>query len=80
MVKNKEKSNKVETKPKTKKNNKVEKTDNDKKIQKYQREKWILICMCLGVIILEVLALFNVIDVLWGCGLFLAMCILKKFF
>ncbi len=80
MEKNKNKKTKEEKTNKVKKNNKTTELSNDEKIKKYQREKWILIGMSLGVIILEVLALFNVIDLLWGCGLFLAMCILKKFF
>ena len=74
--------NKKNKKSKTTKT-KVEKTttkkiDNDEKIKKYQQKKWMMIGMCLVIIILEVLALFNVIDMLWGCGLFLVMCILKK--
>ena len=54
---------------------------NDDKIKKYQRQrvkKWIIIILSLGVIVLEVLALLKVINMLWGCGLFIIVYILKK--
>ena len=57
--------------------------NNDDKIKKYQRQKlkkWIIIILSLGVIVLEVLALLNIISMLWGCGLFLIIYILKKMF
>ena len=57
--------------------------NNDDKIKKYQRQKlkkWIIIILSLGVIVLEVLALLNIISMLWGCGLFLIIYILKKIF
>ena len=56
---------------------------NDQKIREYQKQKitkWVLLSSSFIVIILEVLALFNVIDMLWGLGLFVLMYILKKFF
>ncbi len=61
----------------------ITKTDNDKKIREYQKnkfKKWLLIILCLGVIVLEVLALFNVIHMLWGCALFIIIYLLKNFF
>ena len=54
---------------------------NDEKIKQYkkqQRDKWILIIMCLGVIILETLALLNIINMLWGVGLFVFIYLFKK--
>lgn len=56
---------------------------NDDKIKNFQRQKikkWIIIILSLGVIVLEVLALFKVINMLWGCALFLIIYILKKMF
>jgi hypothetical protein len=61
----------------------ITKTDNDKKIREYQKnkfKKWLLIILCLGVIVLEVLALFNVIHMLLGCALFITIYLLKNFF
>ncbi len=55
--------------------------DNDKKIKEYKKQqakKWILILLCLGVIVLEILALCGVIDMLWGCGLFIIIALFKK--
>ena len=57
--------------------------DNDKKIKEYQKQKlkkWAIIILYIMVIVLEVLALFNVIDMLWGCFLFLAVYLFKKIF
>lgn len=57
--------------------------DNDKKIREYQKQKamkWIMLTCSFLVIILEVLALLNVIDMLWGLALFALMYIIKKFF
>ena len=57
--------------------------DNDRKIYEYKKQKatkWILIFSSFLVIVLEVLALFNVIDMLWGLALFALMYIIKKFF
>ena len=59
------------------------KNDNDKKIRDYKKQrlnKMLLIFFPLCVIILEILALFNVIDMLWGCGVFLIMIVFKKIF
>lgn len=58
------------------------KNDNDKKIKDYKRQqvkKWLVVILSVGVIILETLALFNVIHMLWGCGLFIIIYLLKKF-
>ena len=57
--------------------------DNDKKIKEYRKQelkKWIVVFAYLFVIALEVLALFNKINMLWGCGLFLLAYLFKKFF
>ena len=60
----------------------MEKT-NDEKIKDYKKKKiikWIIIILSLGVIVLEVLALLNIISMLWGCFLFIIVYILKKMF
>ena len=57
--------------------------NNDDKIKDYQKKKvlkWIIVILSLLVIILEVLALFNKISMLWGCLLFIIIYILKKVF
>lgn len=57
------------------------KKDNDRKIKDYKKQqfkKWLIITLLLGVIVLEVLALFNVVNMLWGCGLFIIIYLLKK--
>ncbi len=54
---------------------------NDEKIREYRKnkiKKWIFIVINVLVIVLEVLALFNVIDMIWGCILFVLSYILKK--
>ena len=56
---------------------------NDEKMKKYQKQKvkkWVIIILSLAVVVLEVLALFKVIDMLWGCLLFVLIYILKKMF
>ena len=56
---------------------------NDNKVKNYQKQqikKWIIITLSLIIIALEILALFNVINMLWGCGLFVIVYILKKMF
>ena len=57
--------------------------ENDIKIKKYQKKqilKWIIIALYLIVIVLEVLALCGIIDMLWGCALFIIVYIIKKSF
>ena len=57
--------------------------ENDKKIHEYKKQrvkKWLLILLPVSVIVLEVLALFNVIDMLWGCAVFIILLLLKKIF
>ena len=57
--------------------------DNDKIISEYRKQnfkKWSVIALYLLVIVLEVLALFGIIDMLWGCGVFIIAYLLKKFF
>ena len=59
------------------------KNDNDKRIFEYKKkkfEKYFLIILSISVIILEILALFNVINMMWGLGLFVIVYILKKIF
>ena len=54
---------------------------NDDKIKEYRQKKikkWIFIALSILIIALEILALFNVIDMLWGCILFVLVYILKK--
>ena len=58
------------------------KNSNDKKVRDDKLKKakdWFIILLYLGVIALEVLALFNVVHMLWGCGLFIIVYLLKKF-
>ena len=54
---------------------------NDKRIRDYKKkkiEKWILIAALFSVIILEILALFNVISVVWGCIIFIIVYLFEK--
>lgn len=56
---------------------------NDKKIKEYRKrqiEKWAIIIVYLLVIVLEVLALCNIIDMLWGVGLFIILYLFKKIY
>ena len=57
--------------------------NNDEKIKKYRKEKikkWVIVILSLGVIVLEVLALLKIINMLWGCLVFIIIYILKKMF
>ena len=57
--------------------------NNDQKIKDYRKkqlEKWIIVSIYLLVIILEVMALFGVIDMLWGCAVFLVGYLFKKIY
>ena len=57
--------------------------DNDKKINDYKKkqvEKWVIVALYLGVIALEILALLNIIDMLWGVALFVVVYLFKKIF
>ena len=59
------------------------KNDNDKKIFEYKKKKvakYFILILCFSVIVLEILALFNVVNMLWGLGLFILMYILQKIF
>ena len=54
---------------------------NDKKIKDYKKkkiEKWFLIVVLFLVIILEILALFNVISMIWGCIIFVIAYLFEK--
>ena len=56
---------------------------NDDKIKEYRKsqiKKWVIIVVYLLVIVLEVLALFNKINMLWGCFLFIIVYLFKKLF
>ena len=59
----------------------MKKNSNDKKIQEYRRQKllkWLIVILCLAVIVLEVLALLNKVNMLWGLGLLVIIYLLKK--
>ena len=59
------------------------KNDNDKKIAEYRKNniiKWGVVFLYICVILLEILALFNIINMLWGFALFVVVIILKKIF
>ena len=54
---------------------------NDKKIREYRNKKikkWILVSLLVLVIVLEVLALFNVISMLWGAVIFVIIYLFEK--
>ena len=54
---------------------------NDKKIREYKKkkiEKIILLIALFSVIILEILALFNVISMIWGCIIFIIVYLFEK--
>jgi len=56
---------------------------NDDKIKNYKRQKikkWLIIILSVMVMVLEILALLNIVNMLWGCGLFIIIYILKKMF
>ena len=56
---------------------------NDDKIKEYQRKKvlkYLIILLSIIVVVLEVLALFKVISMIWGLLLFIVIYILKKIF
>lgn len=55
--------------------------DNDKKISEYKKKKLskvIIIALYFLVIVLELLALFGVIDMIWGIIIFIPLYLLKK--
>lgn len=57
--------------------------NNDQKYQNYQKKKllkYLVIILSLMVIVLEILALFNVISMLWGLICFIVLIFLKKMF
>lgn len=54
---------------------------NDKKIREYRNKKikkWILVSLLVLVIVLEILALFNVISMLWGAVIFVIIYLFEK--
>ena len=58
-------------------------SENDVKIKNYQKRqiiKWTVISLYLVVIALEILALCGIIDMLWGCALFVFVYLFKKIF
>lgn len=55
---------------------------NQKKILEYKKrkiEKWLYIILSLAVIVLEILSLFNLINMFWGIGVFVILYLFKKF-
>ncbi len=57
--------------------------NNDEKVKKYNKRriaKWLIVILSVIVIILEILALFNKINMLWGCGVFVIVTLLKVYF
>ena len=55
---------------------------NDQKYHNYQKNKvfkYIYVVLSIAVIILEILALFRVISMLWGLVIFIIIYLLKKF-
>ena len=54
---------------------------NDQKIKNYQKKKytkWLLIIASIMVIILEILALLNVISMIWGFVVFIIIYLFEK--
>lgn len=54
---------------------------NDQKIKNYQKKKytkWLLIIASIMVIILEILALLNVISMIWGLVVFIIIYLFEK--
>ena len=54
---------------------------NDKKIREYKKkkiQKWVLITSLIVVIILEILALFNIINMIWGLIIFIIVYLFEK--
>jgi hypothetical protein len=59
----------------------MDKKSNDQKIIDYKKakiKKWAIIIMYMAVIVLEILALFSIVDMLWGCILFVLIYLFKK--
>ena len=55
--------------------------DNDQRINVYKKKqinKWLIIIVYLAIIVLEILALLNIVNMIWGCALFVLMILLKK--
>ena len=54
---------------------------NDKKIRDYKKkkiQKWVLISLLIVVIILEILALFNIVNMIWGLVIFVIVYLFEK--
>lgn len=54
---------------------------NDQKIKDYKKkklEKWVLIGALISVIVLEILALCNVISMIWGLVIFIIVYLFEK--
>lgn len=55
--------------------------DNDEKLKKYQKKKVlnvVILLLSLITIVLEILALFKVINMIWGIIIFIIIYLLKK--
>ena len=56
---------------------------NDDKYNQYKKKKlfkYLFLLLSVGVIVLEILALLNVINMIWGLILFIGLYFLKKMF
>ena len=56
--------------------------NNDKKIKEYKKkqfDKWLILALNLCVIVLEILALMNIISMWWGIGVFSLMYLFRIF-
>ena len=56
--------------------------ENDKKIKDYKQKqfkKWILLTLYICVIVLEVLALMNIVSMWWGIGVFILIYLIRIF-
>lgn len=56
--------------------------ENDKKIKEYKQKqfkKWILLSLYICVIVLEVLALMNIVSMWWGIGVFILIYLIRIF-
>ena len=54
---------------------------NEQKVKEYQKNKWkkvIFILLYIAVIVLEMLALFRIIDMMWGILVFIPVYLFKK--
>ena len=58
------------------------KNENDKKVKEYKKnqlEKWLILALYICVIILEILALMNIVSMWWGVGVFVLIYSIRIF-